>query len=196
MKYISEPTKKVGIPNTPRCTAASVFAAGASFLQVQNLDLVGSSSGLTQGACARRERVKWDRLHREPCPVARTVAVIGDRWTLLILRDCFLGVRRFDAFRERLGISRTIIADRLSALVEEGVLRREPYQDKPVRYEYRLTRKGVALYPVLLSMVEWGNASYGTSLKLRHKACGHRLRAKLTCEVCGDPVDASEVAVV
>lgn len=86
--------------------------------------------------------MKWDDLAQQPCSIARTLAVIGDRWTLMILRDCFLGVRRFEAFQTRLNISRTIVTDRLRVLVEEGVLRREAYQDNPLRHEYRLTAKG------------------------------------------------------
>src|SRR3954469_14636070 len=89
--------------------------------------------------------MKWDALRDEPCSVARTVAVIGDRWTLMILRDCFLGVRRFEDFQARLGISRTITTERLKTLVDEGVLRKVAYQDRPTRYEYRLTDKGLDL---------------------------------------------------
>ena len=79
--------------------------------------------------------MQWRNLASEPCSVARAVAVIGDRWALLILRDCFLGVRRFEAFQRRLGISRTIIADRLKLLVDEGVLARIAYQERPPRHE-------------------------------------------------------------
>ena len=85
--------------------------------------------------------MRWTDLAEQDCSVARTVAVIGDRWTLMILRDLFLGVRRFEDFERRLGISRSIIAERLKTLVDEGVLRREAYQDRPVRHEYRLTDK-------------------------------------------------------
>jgi DNA-binding HxlR family transcriptional regulator len=131
--------------------------------------------------------------------VARTVAVIGDRWTLLLLRDCFVGVRRFEAFQRRLAISRTIIADRLSKLVEEGLLRRVPYQDTPVRYEYRLTAKGLSLYPVIASMAHWGNTHSGmgaqTRLRFRHKLCGSSCKPALVCDVCGEPLDAREVEV-
>ncbi len=81
------------------------------------------------------------------CSVARTVSVIGDRWTLLILRDCFLRVRRFEEFQERLGITRHVLADRLRKLVKAGVLRKVAYQARPRRYEYRLTDKGLDLHP-------------------------------------------------
>src|SRR5687768_5512302 len=101
--------------------------------------------------------MKWRDLARQPCAIARSSAVVGDRWTFLLLRDCFSGVRTFDAFHRRLGISRSIVSERLKTLVDEGVLRRSAYQDHPVRYEYRLTTKGLDLYPILLSLVRWGN---------------------------------------
>ena len=141
--------------------------------------------------------MKWDELPKQPCSVARTVAVIGDRWTLLILRDCFLGVRRFEAFQERLGISRTIIADRLRLLVDEGVLRREAYQERPIRYEYRLTPKGLDLHPVVMAIVAWGDRHYageaGPPLLNRHKACGCDFHAVMTCSECGEPVGPRDV---
>ena len=141
--------------------------------------------------------MKWEDLAAEPCSVARTVAVIGDRWTLLILRDCFLGVRRFEAFQERLGISRTIIAERLKLLVDEGVLAKAPYQDRPVRHEYRLTDKGLALHPVIMAIVHWGDRHYageaGAPLLHRHKACGHDFHPVMTCSECGEAVGPRDV---
>ena len=101
--------------------------------------------------------MKWDALEEEPCSVARTVAVIGDRWSLLILRESFLRVRRFDEFQASLGITRHLLAERLKKLVRFGVLRRIPYQDTPKRYEYILTQKGLDLYPIIMSIVHWGN---------------------------------------
>lgn len=141
--------------------------------------------------------MKWHQLPDEPCSVARTMAVIGDRWTLLILRDCFLGVRRFETFQERLGISRTIIADRLKLLTDEGVLRREPYQQRPARYEYRLTAKGLDLHPVLMAVVGWGDRHYaggaGPPVLNRHKACGCDFHAVMTCSECGETVGPRDV---
>jgi DNA-binding HxlR family transcriptional regulator len=141
--------------------------------------------------------MKWDELADQQCSVARSVAVIGDRWTLMVLRDCFLGVRRFEAFQERLGISRTIIADRLKLLTEEGVLYRSQYQDRPARYEYRLTEKGLALHPVVMAIVHWGDRYYageaGPPLLHRHKACGCDFHPVQTCSECGEPVDARAV---
>lgn len=143
--------------------------------------------------------MKWSDLPDENCSVARSVAVIGDRWTLMILRDCFLGVRRFEAFEQRLGISRSIIADRLKKLTDEGVLRRDAYQDHPVRHEYRLTDKGLALHPVMMAVVHWGDVhcagAEGPPLIHRHKACGCDFNPVQTCSACGDPVSAREVEV-
>lgn len=141
--------------------------------------------------------MKWEDLAAEPCSAARTLAVIGDRWTLLILRDCFLGVRRFEAFQERLGISRTIIAERLKLLVDEGVLSKVAYQERPLRHEYRLTEKGLALHPVIMAIVHWGDRFYageaGAPLLHRHKACGHDFHPVMTCSECGEPVGARDV---
>ena len=143
--------------------------------------------------------MKWSQLADQPCSIARSVAVIGDRWTLMLVRDCFLGVRRFEDFERRLGISRSIIADRLKSLVDEGVLRREVYQDRPVRHEYRLTDKGLALSPVMLAIVHWGDVHYageaGPPLIHRHKACGCDFTPVLSCSACGDPVAARDVMV-
>ena len=143
--------------------------------------------------------MKWSDLADERCSVARSVAVIGDRWTLMLLRDCFLGIRRFEDFERRLGISRSVIADRLKTLTDEGVLRRDAYQDRPVRHEYRLTDKGLALHPVMMAIVHWGDVHYagedGPPVIHRHKACGCDFTPVQTCSVCGEPVVAREVEV-
>lgn len=143
--------------------------------------------------------MKWSDLAETRCSVARSVAVIGDRWTLMILRDAFLGVRRFEDFERRLGISRSIIAERLKLLTDEGVLRRETYQDRPIRREYRLTEKGLALHPVLMAIVHWGDAfcagEAGPPLLHRHKACGCDFQPVQTCSACGGEVTARDVEV-
>lgn len=102
--------------------------------------------------------MKWNDLHNEACPVARGLSVVGDRWTMLVLRDCFLGIRRFEQIQERLGITRHILADRLRKLEAAGVLRREAYHQRPPRHEYRLTERGKALYPLLVTLIDWANA--------------------------------------
>ncbi|MBP6546412.1 MAG: helix-turn-helix transcriptional regulator [Phenylobacterium sp.] len=141
--------------------------------------------------------MKWEDLADQPCSVARSVAVIGDRWTLMILRDAFLGVRRFETFQTRLGISRTIITERLKLLVDEGVLTKAPYQDRPVRHEYRLTQKGMDLYPVVMAIVHWGDRHYageaGAPLLHRHKTCGCDFHPVMTCSECHAPVGARDV---
>jgi DNA-binding HxlR family transcriptional regulator len=143
--------------------------------------------------------MKWEELPNQPCSVARALAVIGDRWTLLVLRDCFLGIRRFEQFQERLGISRSIIAERLKLLVDEGVLRKDAYQEKPTRFEYRLTAKGLALHPVVMAIVHWGDQHYagqaGPPLIHQHKSCGHDFSPVMTCSECGEPLGARDVEV-
>src|SRR5438128_9499987 len=92
------------------------------------------------------------------CSVARALEVVGERWTLLIIRDALLGLRRFDEFQRNLGIARKVLADRLRRLVDEGILERVPYQQRPERYEYHLTRKGRDLHVALVGLRRWGDA--------------------------------------
>jgi DNA-binding HxlR family transcriptional regulator len=99
---------------------------------------------------------RWDDLAADWCPVARAMSVIGDRWTLLIVRDCFLGKSRFEQFQASLGITRHVLSDRLKRLVAQGVLEKNPYQSRPVRYDYRLTEKGRDLAPALVGLKDWG----------------------------------------
>ncbi len=102
--------------------------------------------------------MRWNELNEESCPVARALSVIGDRWTLLILRDCFRGARRFERFQESLGVTRHVLVDRLRKLEAAGVLERVQYQERPPRHEYRLTDRGLDLQPVLMSLVGWADA--------------------------------------
>jgi len=143
--------------------------------------------------------MKWNSLEEEQCSVARTVAVIGDRWSLLILRDCFLRVRRFEDFQARLGVTRHILADRLKKLVRHGVLRRVPYQTRPKRHEYILTQKGLDLYPIMMAIVHWGDVHMvderGRPRLYEHKSCGKLFDPVMTCSQCGEPLSAREVHV-
>lgn len=131
--------------------------------------------------------------------MARTVSVIGDRWTLLVLRECFLRVRRFEAFQARLGITRPLLAERLQKLVEAGVLAKVAYQERPTRHEYRLTPRGLDLYPVLMAIVHWGDVHMAPGGRRpvlhRHAACGHLFDPVTVCSVCAAPLDAREVTV-
>src|SRR5690348_13077097 len=103
--------------------------------------------------------VKWSDYDSSFCSVARSVEVLGDRWTMLVLRDVFNGVRRFDDLSRHLGIARDVLTKRLASLVDEGVLERRPYQEpgRRTRYEYRLTQAGLDLRPVLIALIEWGD---------------------------------------
>jgi DNA-binding HxlR family transcriptional regulator len=130
------------------------------------------------------------------CSVAQCLDVVGEWWSLLIIRDAFLGVSRFDDFQARLGISRNILTQRLIHLVDEGVLKRVPYQAHPPRFEYRLTDKGRDLWPVITAMRQWGDrwvAPSGPPLKIRHTTCGHVVKAVPTCSHCGEVLDARSV---
>lgn len=132
------------------------------------------------------------------CSVARTLEVIGERWSLLVIRDVFLGIRRFDEMQEHLGISRNVLSVRLSRLVDQGVLRRVQYSERPPRFEYRLTRRGVDLFPVLMAMMEFGDTHApppdGPARLFRHKACDTAIDQRhLRCDRCGVDVEAWDV---
>lgn len=141
--------------------------------------------------------MRWQDLDQENCSLARALAVVGDRWTLLVLREAFLRVRRFDDFQSRLGIARRVLAERLAHLVENDVLARVAYQQTPQRFEYRLTKRGLDLYPILIGLVHWGDQHFagkkGPPLLHRHLSCGHDFSAVLTCSECGDVVDPRDV---
>ncbi len=141
--------------------------------------------------------MKWDEISAEQCSVARASAVLGDRWTLVILSDAFLGVRRFEDFEERLGISRTTLANRLKNLVHHGVLQRKKYQDNPARYEYRFTDKGRDLYPVITTILNWGDTycsdEAGPPILRKHISCGLDMLPVLTCPECKEEVTARDV---
>jgi DNA-binding HxlR family transcriptional regulator len=131
----------------------------------------------------------WD------CSVARTVDIIGEVWTPLILRDLFWGIRRFEDLQADLGIARNILSDRLRTLVDHGIVTKEPYQDRPVRHEYRLTEKGRDLAPVLLALLAWGDKwmSDEPPVPLRHLTCGELTTPVMTCEVCGEPLRSRDL---
>ncbi|MEH6410326.1 MAG: helix-turn-helix domain-containing protein [Hyphomonas sp.] len=100
--------------------------------------------------------MKWSELSDNWCPVARTLSVLGDRWTLLILRDCFLGLSRFEQFADSSGMTRHILTDRLKRLVDAEILVKKAYSQAPMRYDYVLTEKGIELAPALMTLRDWG----------------------------------------
>jgi DNA-binding HxlR family transcriptional regulator len=132
-----------------------------------------------------------------PCSVARTVDILGDWWTPLVLRESYLGVRRFDDFQHRLGIGRNILTQRLGRLVDEGLLARRPYQERPLRHEYVLTDKGRDFYPVMAAITRWGDAwldgGEGPPVILHHTRCDHDMHAEVVCSECGEPIEVREV---
>jgi DNA-binding HxlR family transcriptional regulator len=132
-----------------------------------------------------------------PCSVARTVDILGDWWTPLVLRECYLGVRRFEDFQRSLGIGRNILTQRLTRLVGEGMLERRPYQERPVRHEYVLTDKGRDFFPVIAAIMRWGDTwlsgEDGPPVVLRHRTCDHDMQADVVCSHCGESLALRDV---
>src|SRR5258706_2144424 len=132
----------------------------------------------------------------QDCSIARTVELIGERWTILILRDVFLGTSRFEELQRELGVARNVLQTRLERVVEEGILRRVQYQERPPRYEYRLTRKGTDLWPVLVALLKWGDRHVspdGAPVVIEHRGCGGEIDDRRRCERCGADLEAWEV---
>jgi DNA-binding HxlR family transcriptional regulator len=133
----------------------------------------------------------------DSCSVARTLEIIGERWTLLVLREAFLGVRRFDELQRNTGVARNILAARLRKLVESRILERRQYQDRPPRFEYRLTERGLDLYPAIVALLQWGDrhaaSPAGRPVVLEHKGCGEDSAPRLVCPECGKPVGARDM---
>jgi len=130
------------------------------------------------------------------CSIARTLDVIGEPWSPLILRDVWVGMSRFDQIQADLGISRKVLTERLKHLVEQGVLERRPYDARP-RYEYHLTGKGVGLVEMLMVMVAWGDrwlaADDGPPVLYRHHACGRIAHVEPSCSRCGKPMHPGDI---
>ena len=139
----------------------------------------------------RTEFASW------PCSIARSVDLLGDWWTPLVIREAFLGRRRFDDIQGSLGIGRNVLTQRLKRLVEEGMLDRLRYQEKPDRYEYVLTEKGRDFYPVLAAMIAWGDrwlsGDEGPPIVLHHKPCGHDTTPQVVCSECKAPIQARDM---
>jgi DNA-binding HxlR family transcriptional regulator len=134
------------------------------------------------------------------CSIARTLEVLGERWTLLVVRDTLLGLRRFDDFQHSLGVARNVLTDRLKRLVEAGVLERVPYQQRPLRYEYQLTAIGQELAVPVIGLMHWGDrhlaGKAGPPRLTRHHGCGGALHTGLACATCGQPVPAADMDVL
>ena len=132
-----------------------------------------------------------------PCSVGRTVDILGDRWTPLVLRECYLGVRRFEDFQRSLGIGRNILTRRLTRLVDEGMLDRRRYQEHPPRHEYVLTPKGRDFFPVIAAIMRWGDTWLGDEdgppVVLHHRTCDHDMHAEVVCSHCGEELALGDV---
>lgn len=131
------------------------------------------------------------------CSIAQALEIVGEWWTLLILRDVFLGIHRFDDFVERLGIARNVLTDRLDTLVAAGILERRPYDAGRGRYDYVLTDKGRDLWPVITTLREWGDrwilGDGNEPIVLEHRSCGEVTHLRHTCDRCGEPLDGRSV---
>ena len=133
------------------------------------------------------------------CSIARSLEVIGEWWTLLILRDVFLGHSRFDDLQKGLGIARNVLATRLDTLVEHGVLERRCYDEARSRYDYVLTDKGRALWPVLVTLRQWGDewvlGEGNEAVHMVHRGCGEATTAELTCDHCRETMERSDIRI-
>ena len=136
------------------------------------------------------------REYDQVCSIARTLEVLGERWTLLVIRDVFNGRRRFDQIQENLGVARNVLSTRLAWLVDEGILEKRAYQERPPRYEYFLTDKGLDLWPVMISLLHWGDRYLseddGPPMLIRHKRCGGIVDDRGYCTECGRRLTARD----
>ena len=129
----------------------------------------------------------WRDYDSDACSTARALGVLGDRWTLLVLREIFNGVRRFDDISNHIGVARDVLSRRLNSLIDEGVVMKTPYQEPGLRtrYEYRLTQAGKDLRPVLMALMAWGDAhraTGGVPMRVIHPDCGAPVHLTMACE--------------
>jgi DNA-binding HxlR family transcriptional regulator len=139
---------------------------------------------------------RGDAVASRTTSVQRMGTILQEAGTSLILREAFFGVHRFDDFQRNLAISRSVLARRLKSLVARGIMERRRYQERPERFEYRLTESGHELYPVFLAMKEWGDrwlGDDGQTVILHHELCNNVSHPRMTCDQCGEPVRARDV---
>ena len=144
----------------------------------------------------KAEPASFEELRVRDCSIKRTLDVIGEKWTLLVIREALYGARRFEQFLDNVGCARTLLSERLATLVEHGVLKREPYREpgQRERHQYLLTEKGLELWPVLDHLRRWGDAHYaapaGPPVVIEHRGCGGEPDGHLLCDRCNEPLDA------
>ena len=139
------------------------------------------------------------RNYGQDCSIARSLELIGERWTLLVIRDVFNGNRRFDELQSSLGVARNVLSTRLQRLVDEDILERRPYQEKPERFEYFLTEKGLDLWPVMLALMGWGDKHVTDGdppVRIVHKECGGTVNDRRICERCGAELEVRDARAV
>jgi DNA-binding HxlR family transcriptional regulator len=133
----------------------------------------------------------------QTCSIAAALEIIGERWTMLIIREALLGVHRFDEIQADLGIARNVLQARLERLVEHAILEKRRYRERPERYEYHLTEKGLDLWPAVVALMQWGDKHAGVPggppVTLQHRDCGGAVDDHLTCEACGDKLGPRDV---
>ncbi len=133
----------------------------------------------------------------QACSIAGALEVVGERWSLLIVRNIFLGLRRFDEIQENLGIARNVLQTRLRRLQDHGVLEKRLYQERPARYEYRLTEKGLDLWPTMVALMQWGDRyeapAGGPPVLLEHRGCGGQVDEHRVCAACGRKLTPRDV---
>ena len=136
----------------------------------------------------------------QDCSIAATLELIGERWTILVIRDIWLGRRRFGQIQESLGIARNVLSTRLARLLEAGIVEKRIYSERPERYEYFLTEKGLDLWPVMVAMLGWGDRHLagpeGPAVAIVHKDCGGAVNDRRICERCGQQLDVRDARAV
>ena len=163
------------------------------------LSPLGFDDKLSYDRCMEFDRTQWSG---ENCSVRRTLEIVGEKWTFLVLREAFYGARRFEQFRDGVGCARNILADRLKTLVDHGILRRQPYREPGARQrdEYRVTEAGIELFPALVALMQWGDRwvadPKGPPVEVLHRDCGRPVHAVLRCEGGHTDLTARDTAPV
>jgi DNA-binding HxlR family transcriptional regulator len=176
------------------------LGSGLSFVKQLNAPAAYPSELLDATKCAKITPVLRHDYPGQVCSIANSLEVIGERWSLLIVRDVLNGNRRFGELQSSLGIARNVLSARLQRLVDEDILERRLYQENPARYEYFLTEKGLALWPALIALLNWGDryssGSAGPPKIILHKVCGGRVSDRGICEECGQTLTARDAIQV
>src|ERR1039458_10212564 len=155
------------------------------------------ASCVMQPACGRLKHMLGNDYKDQQCSIAGALEVVGERWSLLIIREVLLGVRRFDQLQSDLGVARNVLQTRLTRLVEQGVIEKQLYQERPKRYEYLLTEKGLDLWPTIVALMQWGDRyaapAAGPPVLLEHRGCGGAVDQHRICGACGARLSARDV---